>query len=95
MAVEIAHDPAARVAIMWDNTVDFAFGPVFSGPGADVEVQEFLDWLRENGPVDGAERTGSWVTGGYAAGVDPRDYTPAGLALAVLRWRHREEVEEA
>ena len=61
MAVEIAHDPAARVAIMWDNTVDFAFGPVFSGPGADVEVQEFLDWLRESGPVDGAERTGAAV----------------------------------
>ena len=46
MAVEILWDPSKQVACMWDNTSDTAFGPVFSGPSADTEVQEFLDWAQ-------------------------------------------------
>lgn len=48
MAVEIAWDPIQQVACMWDNTTDTAFGPVFSGPSADTEAQEFLDWLKDD-----------------------------------------------
>ena len=71
MAVEILWDPRHQVAAMWDHTTDVAFGPVFSGPSADTEVQEFLDWL-ENGAGETQH--------------DPRAYSPAALERLVRRW---------
>ena len=57
MAVEILWDPDKQIAAFWDNTVDLAFGPVFSGPSADTEAQEFLDWYASNNPAQTDVRT--------------------------------------
>ena len=79
MAVEILFDPKHEVACMWDNTTDMVFGPVFSGPSADTEVQEFLDWLRENpGDVSDARIAGD--------GTDPGHYPADPLEEIVKHW---------
>jgi hypothetical protein len=79
MAVEIAHDRQRRVAVLFCNTSDWAFGPVFTGPGAAEDAQEFLDWLARN-PNEGRTISGS-------GGTDPRDYLPGDLETMYLRWR--------
>ena len=82
MAVEISFDPVTETACMWDTTTDIAFGPVFSGPSANVEVNEFLDWLRENTP--------HWAVATTIAmeldGTDPRHYEADELARLVRFW---------
>lgn len=90
MAVEIIWDPDKLVAAMYCNTSDHAFGPVFSGPSADTEVQEFLDWLRQNG-------TPHWAVAdaGVGDGNDPRDYSPGELERLVLFWRDLPTAERA
>lgn len=81
MAVGIVHDALQGIACMYDTTTDQAFGPVFSGPSADTEVQEFMDWLRENPP--------HWavaVANSGTDGTDPRHYIPSELESAVKFW---------
>lgn len=79
MAVDILWDEANAIACMWDTTTDTAFGPVFSGPSADSEAQEFLDWLKENpGDVSDSRITGD--------GTDPRHYPPDSLEEIVRHW---------
>ena len=82
MAVEIIWDPRKLVACMWDNTTDQAFGPVFSGPSADVEVQEFLDWLRESAASASFVKSLSFE----GDGTDPRHYQAGELAELVKYW---------
>lgn len=83
MAVEILYDHLKQIACMYDNTTDQAFGPVFSGPSADTEVQEFLDWLKQNGTAE----TLSWsVAISTGDGTDPRNYEPGELERVVKFW---------
>ena len=79
MAVGIVHDALQGIGCMYDNPADQALGPVFSGPSADTEVQEFLDWLRENpGDVSDARIAGD--------GTDPRHYPADSLEEIVKHW---------
>lgn len=83
MAVEIIWDQERQVAAMYCTTSDTAFGPVFTGPAANVEVGEFLDWLREN------EEPVAWTIASpqLGDGKDPRDYTADELERIVKHWR--------
>ena len=83
MAVEILWDDEKRIACMYDNTTDQAFGPVFSGPAANVEVGEFLDWLAENGTPHWAVAD---VIAANCTGHDPREYSPSELERLVKFW---------
>ena len=47
MAVEVCHDAWRQVATMYCNTSDTAFGPIFTGPNAGTEAEDFLDWMRD------------------------------------------------
>ena len=89
MAVEIIWDATKQIACMYCNTSDHAFGPVFSGPSADIEVQEFLDWLKENPPH------WSVATTKYARTnpMDPRSYSADELERLVKFWCELPTVE--
>jgi len=45
MSVEIIHDVRRSTAALYCNTTDWAFGPVFTGPGCDQDAQDFLAWI--------------------------------------------------
>ena len=79
MAVEILWDDEKHIACMYDTTTDHAFGPVFSGPSANVEVGEFLDWLKDvHHDTSDARITGN--------GTDPRHYPADHLEELVREW---------
>ena len=89
MAVEIAHDARRRVAVMYCNTSDTAFGPIFTGPGAAEDAEAFLDWLQARGPMLVATMTGPQLAvfrHAVGDGTDPRDYTPDGLQYVHAKW---------
>lgn len=89
MAVEIIHDRARQVAAMWCNTTDTAFGPVFTGPTAYDDCEEFIEWLRARGTQFLAPRRFRDET---RDGSDPRDWTEAGIVWVVNRWRNESGV---
>lgn len=84
MAVEILWDSSKQIAAMYDNTTDQAFGPVFSGPSADTEVQEFLDWLKESGSPHWAVASPMIFRG--CDGSDASHYSPVELERVVKHW---------
>ena len=86
MAVDIIHDRAAEMAVMYCTTTDRAFGPVFTGPGCAEDAEDFLYWVRHNpGPVeDRLTPAAALFTG--CTGTDPRDYTSVGLERLYQRW---------
>lgn len=83
MSVEIAHDTRRQVAVMYCNTSDHAFGPIFTGPGCAEDADDFLNWLPRHTDLS--------LTLPFAMhsgkGEDPRDYTDTGLERMVQRWR--------
>jgi hypothetical protein len=83
MAVEIVHDRQKRVACLYCNTTDWAFGPIFTGPGCNEDAEDFLDWLCRRGP-DVSDEIGQSL---YGDGSDPRDYDDAGLERMHVRWQ--------
>lgn len=86
MAVEIIHDSKREIAVLIDNTTDWAFGPVFQGPGCAEDAQDFLDWLKQNpGP------NGDRFHFPGSDGTDAREYTQDGLERTYYRWREADE----
>jgi len=84
MAVEIAHDTDKQVAVMFCNTSDSAFGPIFTGPTADSDAEEFLRWLADGIPSGSIDNADSRIIGD---GTDPRDYPADRLEELVMEWR--------
>lgn len=82
MSVDICHDAWKRVATLYDNTTDTAFGPIFTGTGAGDDAQDFLDWLADGVPRDATIRP---VPG--TDGTDARHYLPHQLDDLVIEWR--------
>jgi hypothetical protein len=85
MAVEIAHDMLREVAVMYDNTADWAFGPIFQGPGCAEDAEDFLDWLPRHADISLTLPGVGVILVGH--GDDPRDYTDTGLERMVQRWQ--------
>jgi hypothetical protein len=77
MAVEFAYDPEKQIEILYCNTEDRAFGPLFQVG----EAESFMAWLKDS-EVPWA--VGSHISG---SGHDPRDYPPADLEEIVKHWR--------
>lgn len=83
MAVEVLHDPERRQSVMVCTTTDWAFGPVFREA---EDAEEFLIWVRENGP-ERALTLGLKTHGlGTHNGTDPRDYPDRGLEALYQAW---------
>ena len=84
MAVEICHDARRHVAVMYCNTSDTAFGPIFTGPSCVEDAEEFIEWLRVFGKT--------MIPIMYLVigdGSDPRDWEPRGLEIARNKWEER------
>lgn len=80
MAVEVCHDAWRQVATMYCNTSDTAFGPIFTGPNAGTEIEDFLNWIRDGDAIGHAARL-------VGDGTDARDYGPDVLERLVGVWR--------
>ena len=91
MAVEVAYDGGKGVAVMFCNTSDTAFGPVFTGATAEQDAEDFIEWLREN------EESVSWSVASAQTGDgrDPRDYDAGELERVVNHWRALREDGDA
>ena len=48
MAIEILTDRDTNQSVMFCNTSEMAFGPVF---GEDEDPLEFLEWLKDEDPI--------------------------------------------
>lgn len=60
MSCQTLHDPAARKSVLYCDTDDRAFGPVF----ANASAEDFLEWILERGrdPRDmNANTLETWV----------------------------------
>lgn len=83
MAVEVLHDRERGNSVMVCTTTDWAFGPVFR---AGEDAEDFIVWVRENGPERalalGLKR--HWL--GQHNGTDPRDYPDADLEALYQAW---------
>lgn len=89
MAVEVIHDEQKRIACFYDNTTDYAFGPVFTGPSAGDDADDFLDWLKLTDHRFSFPRVPLGMDG-----TDPRDYSEPDLrSLIALFEREREAVD--
>jgi hypothetical protein len=85
MSVRIISD--GTEAVLTCSTSGVAFGPVFD---SEQEAEEFLEWLRENGP---RIRSEAFYIGALGNGTDPRDFTTD--ALVGLRLRYLDSLEVA
>ena len=80
MAVEIIHDVRRSTAAIYCTTSDWAFGPVFTGPGCDQDAQDFLAWIARSPDCSLMNPFG-------VDGTDARDYTDSGLQRMYGRWQ--------
>ena len=80
MSVDVIHDAWNQNAALYDTVSGHAFGPVFTGPDAGDGANEFLAWLKDNGPINGYRPL-------IGDGTDARDYTPDHLESIVLLWK--------
>lgn len=88
MSVDVCHDAWKRVACLYDNTTDTAFGPIFTGIGAGTEAEDFLDWIRDGHAIGRGMHKAIW-----ADGTDPRDWREDSLRRLVEIWRAQYEPE--
>ncbi len=80
MAVEIAHDTHRQVAVLYCNTTDRAFGPIFTGPGCAEDAADFLDWLQRNPQPIYMNMPGTFSS-------DARELSDVALEEARDRWQ--------
>ena len=87
MGVRVAYDQEVGVACLYCSTSGVAFGPVFDGPDANLEADEFLDWLAGPG-ADYADRKGIPHRNG-----DARTFMGHDLARMRARWENERVAE--
>lgn len=88
MAVNILYDAAADMAVLYDSTSDWAFGPVFYGDVADEKAVAFRAWFWNGGALERAVQLGiSPQPYAWCDGDDPRDFTAADLERLYGEWR--------
>jgi len=87
MGFWVAHDAHEDVACLYCSTTWRAFGPVFTGPEAFYDAEEFLTWLKKRG-AEIADDGGIPHTDG-----DPRSFTPDDLDRMRDLWRNKHDAE--
>lgn len=88
MGVEILSDPSR--AVLFCNTSDVAFGPVFS---SESEAADFLAWLPRDGQT-AARQLGLLPALGHD-GTDPRDWATDHLTMLRLAYLREEDARAA
>lgn len=86
MAVHVVYDSDLDTAALICTTSEWAFGPVFRGPDADEQAQEFVDWFASGAAARAATEIGVHQIAGRS-GADPRHWDDQALEQLLNRWR--------
>lgn len=90
MAVGILYDIKEDMAVLYDSTSDWAFGPVFYGDEADEKALSFRQWFISGAALNRARELAiHTLPFAWNDGDDPRDYRAEDLERLYGEWRNR------